>query len=264
MATLGLGQLTAVDVTPEEYISIAAEVGVDSVSLFVCQPGLQAKFPLTTTENLAAIKQRLNSSGIGVANIDCFMLTPNVDVAEFLPLIDLGAQLEAQGATVLLYDNDQSRVADHLNLLCEMARQAGLRIGVEFMPFTPKWKNLPDTVELIRQLAIPNLGVAIDLLHLIRTGGSPKDVATIDPSLISFVQLCDGISTEPADNYFAEAGIERMAPGAGNFPVQEFLQAVPADTLLELEVPQLSDLSPLERIRIIVESTRRQIRLAEI
>jgi sugar phosphate isomerase/epimerase len=199
-----------------------------------------------------------------VANVECFMLTPKTEVEKFRPAIEFGAELGARSATVLLYDADESRVFDNLSRLSELTAAAGLRVGIEFMPFTPKWKNLKETAALVQQLARPNLGICIDMLHLIRSGGTPADVAAIDPAMIAYAQLCDSNDLTANENYFEEAGISRLAPGEGKFPLQEFLQALPAGTPLELEVPRKPDVPARERVRDIVVRTRRQLELAGI
>ena len=264
MTTLGLGQLTAIDVDAVEYISIAAATRCDTVSLFVSQLGTQSKFPITTRENSDAVKAQLLATGIKVSNVECFMLIPNVDVEMYRPALQLGAELGARGATALLYDNDEERVIDNLTRLCQMAAEVGLRINIEFMPLAPNWKNIQQAAELIQKIDKPNLGLCIDLLHLIRSGGAPADVAAIDPKLIFCAQLCDSMDLRATDDYVMEAGAKRLAPGEGKFPVQEFLKALPAGTPIELEVPQLPERPARERIENIVAAARRQLELAGI
>ncbi len=264
MVSVGLGQLTAIDVSPVEYISIAAEAGCQAVSLFVQQPGGQGKFPLTSRDNLDAVQQRLRATGLQVASVECFMLVPNVDVETWRPALALGAELGAKGATALLYDGDEARVIRNLSRLCQLAEEVGLRINVEFMPLAPTGKTVHTAAELIRKVGAPNLGLCIDLLHLIRSGGTPADVAAIDPNLIYCVQLCDSMDLSVTTDYAREAGAERLAPGEGKFPVQAFLKALPAGTLIELEVPQPADRPASDRVERIVLAARRQIDLAEM
>jgi len=264
MANVGLGQLTAVEVDAVDYVSIAAEAGCRMVSLFVRQPGSQAKFPLTTRDNCDAVKTRLRETGLQVANIECFMLVPNVDIEQFRSALELGADLGARGATALLYDNDEARVLQNLTRLCQIAAEVGLRVNIEFMPLAPLGRNIHDAVALIKKVGAPNLGLCIDLLHLIRSGGTPADVAAIDPALIYCVQLCDSMDLSVTNDYAREAGAERLAPGDGKFPVQAFLKVLPAGALIELEVPQPADRPAAERVKQIVAAAKRQIELAGI
>jgi hypothetical protein len=52
-----------------------------------------------------------------------------------------------------------------------------------------------------------------------------------------------------------------MVPGEGELPLRDLLSALPADIVLELEVPQrslaLAGVSPIDRLRPCVEAARR-------
>ncbi len=258
---LGVHQLTVLDISPVELIEIAAKTNCQKVSLF-SQPIGGSQFPLVTKENLQELRSGLSANDLQVANIECFMLTPNTRVDEFEAALELGAELGARGATALLYDADKNRIVDNLSALAELTKSLGIRIGIEFMPLAAGWKNLQETASLVMQLQDLNLGIGVDLLHLVRSGGSPEALKAIDPSLISHAQLCDGSHINVSNDYVEEASFNRMAPGDGVFPIQSFLQALPEGLTVELEVPQVSDLPALQRVQHIVAGARKQLALA--
>jgi len=130
------------------------------------------------------------------------------------------------------------------------------------MPLAPGWKTLEETVRLIDQVNKPNLGIGVDLLHLIRSGGTPETVATTDSRYIAYAQLCDSSDLSVTEDYAYEASQHRLTPGDGKFPIREFLNALPPGTPLELEVPQKSEVPALERVEAIVSAARRQIEQA--
>lgn len=264
MITLSIGQYTALDVSPEEHIDIASESGCQMVSLLVNAPSPQATLPLVTHKNLSRVKNALDSSGIRVLNIEWFIIGPDTDVEHFLPALELGTELQASGATVIIYDSDQPRVAKNLQQLSALARDSGLRINIEFLAMTPKWNTLQSAAELVRYVDAPNLGLCIDILHLIRSGGSPADIAMINPDFIHYVQLCDGDNLATSQDYGEEAVGNRLAPGDGHFPIVPFLQAIPAGTPVEIEVPQPPGRPARERVTNIVNATRRQLELAAL
>lgn len=264
MATLGTGQLTAIDVSPTEYIAIAAEQGLDTVSLFINPMGTLSGDCITTTETSAAVKEQLRATGMTVANVECFPIFPGLDVESYRSAIALGADLGAKSATVIIYDQDAANVVDSLSKMCDLTAEFGMRVGIEFMPLALGWKTLPETVELVKQVAKPNLGIGVDLLHLIRSGGTPDDVAATNPDYIAYAQLCDSLNLDATEDYVEEASVQRLAPGEGKFPMQEFLKALPAGTPLELEVPQQSDTPAGERMKAIVAAARREIKLAGV
>lgn len=259
---LGVNHLTALETDPVQFIDIASQAGASEVSLFVNRLGPDNRFPLVTREISGAVRNKLRETGIRITNFDPFSLTPKVDVGQFEPAMELAAELGARGITALLFDNDEARLTDSLNRLCEQARQYKLRVGIEFMGLTPGWNTLETAVALIEKADQSNLGIGIDLLHLIRTGGSLASVAALDPSRISHVQICDGADLTVSNDYGLEAGSHRLAPGDGVFPLVEFLQALPAGISLELEVPQPPDRPALERVRHALEGARKVIEAA--
>jgi sugar phosphate isomerase/epimerase len=88
----------------------------------------------------------------------------------------------------------------------------------------------------VDQVGRPNVGIGVDALHLIRSGGTPADVARLDGRYLSNAQICDGHGLHRASDYMTEAR-NRELPGAGDFPLRTLLSALPATIPLELEVP---------------------------
>ena len=259
---LGMGQLSAIELEPVDFIRAAAASGLQAVSLFVNQASAQSTFPLTTSRQVSDVGATLDGEGIVVLNVECFMLTPASDIDSYRPAIEVGARLGAQNLVALLYDQDQSRAADNLTQLHDLAAEYQMGVGIEFMPFTPLWKTLPDTLKLIESLALPHLKVAIDCLHLIRSGGGVGDLAHLSQDMISHVQLCDSLNLGESVDYFHEAGVERLAPGEGAFPLVELLAALPAGVAFELEVPQPATVAAEERLVAMVTSARRVLAAA--
>jgi len=264
VATLGIGQLTAIELDPVTYIAVAAEAGLDTVSLFINPMGSIEGSCLTGADNSPAVKDQLRASGMGVANVECFPIVPGLDVENYRAALDLGAGLGAGSATVLLYDPDENSVIDSLSRMSELCAGLGMNVGIEFMPLAAGWTTIQQTAELVTKTGKPNVGIGIDLLHLIRSGGTPADVAATRPELIHYAQLCDSNSLAVTNDYVEEASAVRLAPGQGKFPTKEFLKALPVGTPLELEVPQPPDTPAEVRVKAIAEAARKQIELAGI
>lgn len=262
MTILSIGQLTALEAGLIEYIELAASAGCQKVSLMVQSAGPNWDWQLATRKNLGDLKQKLADTGLGVLNAECFMLVPGVNVEDYRPALELAAELEANGVTVLIYDPDKNQVMDNLAKFCELARQEGLRANIEFMPLGALCRTLGETVSMIQELQQPNIGIAIDLLHLIRSGGTPEDIAAAPPGLISYAQLCDSEDLAAHNNYAEEAATSRLAPGQGKFPIKAFLQALPPGTPVEIEVPQPGVVPVTRRVEQIVAATRAELRKA--
>lgn len=261
MTTLGIHHLMAPEISPLEFIDVAAQVGAAEVSLFV-NP-MAGDFPLVTWEMCGALRERLRDTGIRLANLDPFALTPQTDVADYGPALELAAELRARSVTALLMDTDEGRVTEGLTGLCEQASANGLRVSIEFMAMSPAWNTLEQAVALVDKLGRPSLGVGVDLLHLVRAGDTPDHVRAVDPGRIAYAQICDGADLRATADYATEAGASRMLPGEGVFPVEEFLRALPTGIPLEIEAPVMPrDKPAVERIRDAVEATRQVMAVA--
>lgn len=98
-------------------------------------------------------------------------------------------------------------------------------------------------------------------MHLMRSGSGASELAAVDPGRIGYAQLNDTTLRPRMDNYLEEAMFERLVPGEGDLPLRDILAALPADIVIEIEVPQrslaLAGVSPIERLRPCVEAARR-------
>ncbi len=260
MTTLSLDHLTVFDTSPPELIDIAAWLGVPLVSLFTQLP-LQADLPIVTQANKAETLARMRDTGVKLGNMECFNLTPEVVAESFRPAVELGAEL---GATSLVainaWDPERNRALDNFARLCRIAAEYGIRTNVEFISMG-KVRTLADAIAFVTDSGEPNVGITVDFLHLIRTGGSAADIRAMDPRLIGYVQVCDGLLEMPQDQWNDEGFEQRQMPGEGEFPLAELMAAIPPGITIAAEVPhralRLAGVSPAERARRAVEGTRR-------
>lgn len=265
MRPLAIHQITAIEATPPELATIAATLGCASVCVFTHLPMAAMSFPLVTRALLGAMKARLADTGVGVCNIEFFPLGADVVLEDFLPGLDLGAELGARRLVTHVHDTDAARAVERLARLADLAAERKLDVGLEFMPLTPGCTHIAQAVDLVRRAARPNLGIAVDFLHLVRSGGTPQDVAAVPAELLAYAQLCDGAHLGRSSDYMSEA-FDRLAPGAGVFPCAAILDALPRALDLDVEVPSASaqqrGIPALERARLAVEAARRLVEAA--
>jgi sugar phosphate isomerase/epimerase len=233
---LSLDHLTIFDVSPPELVEIAADLGFPYVSLWTAAP-LKGDFPMLTDANMRETRRRLDDAGVRLGNMECFNLTPELVVEDFRTAVALGAEL---GATSLVainaWDPERSRALANFVRLCEIAAGFGLKVNVEFIS-KGEVRTLADAVRFITDSGQPNVGVTVDILHLMRTGGAPADLAAIDPKLIGYAQICDGPLVIDEALWNSEGFEQRQIPGEGEFPLADFVAAVPPDIILGVEVP---------------------------
>ena len=267
MRTAALHHLTVRTVAPAQLPAIAAAAGFREVCLFTHVPavtltgsgGASAPFPLVTAQNAPAVAAALREHGVGVINCEYFPVSATVPVGNYRDALALGAQLGARRAVTHIHDTDSSRAVDRLGQLADLAAEYGLGLGLEFMGLSPACNSIARAAWYARQVGRANLGIAIDALHLIRTGGSPDDVRALPGELIAYAQLCDGASLRPARDYRGEA-LDRLMPGGGIFPLVEIVRALPLTTDLDIEVPCAAEsdaLAPLDRACTAQDAARR-------
>jgi sugar phosphate isomerase/epimerase len=256
MNPLRIEQMTVFDVEPAEVVTIAGELGVPLISLWV-SAGMEGARPVTAA-NKRAVLERLRDAPVTVDTVEAFMLSPDPRQAE--PGIALAAELGARAIVAInIVTADESAAAVQFAGLCALAARYGLLVGLE-----PIWmgrtRTPADGLRLVRQSGAANARLTIDLLHVMRTGTPLAELGAIAPELFGSVQICDGPLQIDAQAAREEAAYERMVPGSGAFPLPEFLQLVPPGVPVGLEVPQRAlreaGVPARERTRRVVEATR--------
>jgi hypothetical protein len=83
-------------------------------------------------------------------------------------------------------------------------------------------------------------------------------VAAVDPARLPYVQLCDAPASAP-EQLVVEALDGRLTLGAGELPVGELVDVLPARTALSLEIRSAALRSaypdPTDRARHVLETT---------
>ena len=255
MRPLCLDHLSLYDVTALELIEIAAEVGCEAVSLFVTPTPLGPYRDLTTDKAAKAeVLAALHDTGLSVGIVEPFMLEQNTD----WNLLERSAALAAElNGTVnaLCFDEEPARLQESFGRLAEISQAAGARMAIE--GFTLPTVRTPADALAMADTVGPEIGLTVDTLHLIRTGGSWADFAALPQDRIFHVQLDDGPREAPAD-LLNEATVARLPPGEGEFDIASFIPLVPSHARLAVEAPFRAPpgMTPLERARTIVEATR--------
>lgn len=238
-----LHQMTAMTVAPVELPALAASTGCREISLFTHVPGTGLPedntgfvFPLVTPAMRSSMLAALANHDISVSGVEFFPIAAEIDVEDFAPALALGRELGARRAVTLIFDHDSARALDKLGRLCHMAAAEELSVGLEFTPLSRGCPSLGKASWFVDQLGRDRLGIGVDTLHLVRSGGTPADLMAMDPGYFLYAQICDGQGNHFSSDYFAETH-NRAMPGDGDFPLLDILNSLPAPIALEVEVP---------------------------
>lgn len=271
---LALHQITAMEASPVELVGIAADVGCQGVVVFTHVPAVglpngrpSRAFPLVTPATKRDMQAALRDYAISVGNVEFFPIKADVDVATYREGLALGGELGAARAVTHVHDTDSARAAENLGRLVDLAQEYGLSLGLEFMGLTPGCDSIHKAAWFVEQVNRPNLGIAVDALHLARTGGTPADIAALPAHYFAYSQICDGHGLHRSADYLPEA-MDRQMPGDGDFPLLAMIEALPERAALDVEVPSptLADQgrSAFERAREAVKRSRALIERANV
>ncbi len=242
MHRLALHQITMMEGGPEGLVRFAAQAGINGVCLFTATPVNeqgQDMFPVVAPAASASFKRLLRDHDMRIINAEYFPVMAEQDVAAYTQAITLAAELGAKRIVTHIHETDGNRAEDQLSKLCAMARENGLEVGLEFTGFSAGCSSLGNATELYGLVNEPNLGIAIDALHLFRTGGTLRQVQAMDPAILSYVQLCDGPDFRLSGDYLDEA-MNRMIPGEGVFPLRELCALLGPHVDIDIEVPNFT------------------------
>jgi sugar phosphate isomerase/epimerase len=219
------------DFGPAETVAAAAAGGWNAVGIWV-------DFKTWTPATTAEVRGRLSDLGLSALDAEVVWLRPGPDDPDHFRLIDVAAEVGATNVLAVSSAPEPGETADKLCRLSEHARAAGVRLSLEFGAFTAV-RSLADALAVLARSGL-GPGLLVDPLHFARTGGTPADLARVDPSRFAYAQYCDaariGPSPDDVPAIIEEALDLRLLPGEGDLPLDAFLDALPKGTPLSVEL----------------------------
>jgi sugar phosphate isomerase/epimerase len=233
---LSLDCLTLTDTRPAELIRAAGAAGFHCVSLWLQPPSVYPAMQVTAG-NARECEQALADTGVRVHSLEAFDAASKEAIESYRPALELGARLGGKAALAYhLTVEDRGEAADLLARFAETAAEYGLATTIEPILFA-RTSTLAQARDLIRASGA-DVRILFDTWHLIRGGGDVKQLRAIEPELIGYVQLNDGLLAPP-ENPIVEVTGERRYLGTGEFPLVELLSLVRRDVPWGNETPSL-------------------------
>jgi sugar phosphate isomerase/epimerase len=236
--------ISALGMPPIDYIRLAADLRCRQIGIALEPIVANTKaYPKWSLRNDSVLRREtvaaLRDNGVSVLLGEGFLIWPNKDIRNASADLDLMVELGAKRVNVLSLDPDRGRTIDQCGIFAEQASARDLDATLEFLPGMPV-HDLPSALDVVRQVNRPNFRVLIDAMHFFRSGSDLTQLSVLDPSLIGHVQLCDVPLQSKYTNYADEARYDRLQPGEGELPLLDLLVALPADSIIGLEVPMLA------------------------
>jgi sugar phosphate isomerase/epimerase len=265
---LSLSYYTVPELAPAAMVRAAASEGFDfvGVRLLDGQPGVSATPLLESSTLRSETLACLKDTGVKVLDASGARLVPSTDLAAFDSFFEAARELGARHVLATGDDPDESRLVDRFAMLCDAAQRFGLTVDIEFVPWLTV-ASLDDAARLVRTVAHPALGIAVDALHFDRSGSRLDDLAMLPRPWFRYVQLCDAPEEWRGDReaLLHAATRERLFPGEGAIDLTGLLRALPAGIPVALEIPRAAlsqTMAAQERLRLAVQATRRVLQSA--
>jgi sugar phosphate isomerase/epimerase len=215
----------------ERFVGAAAGAGFDSVTVW---PSMYRRAQTREALDAASMRGLLDDAGVRVAAIEaCGDWLPDTDAEgvtrPFRSVWTREQFFEAArvlGAPCIVAAHlglgpiERSASIDSFGQLCGDADQEGLRVVLEFMPFS----GIADAEaawDIVTESGCSNAGLVVDTSHLQRSGGI-STLAGVPVAAIELVQLADGSRAAPHD-LVDEAMFHRRLPGEGEFELAALL-----------------------------------------
>jgi sugar phosphate isomerase/epimerase len=238
---LSLAHLTVLDATPPELVTVAAAAGFRRVGIrLTATPsvGVPPYDMLGDTQMLRETLSRLADTGVSVLDVEFLRFEPETPVGIPEGFLEAGARLGAKYVLVMSAEPDEARTLERFGELCDGAAQYGLHVCLEFAIYTGV-RTLAHAARMVQAAGRSNASVLVDALHFSRSGGTPADIASVEPSLFRYAQICDAAPDMPADvpGLIREARTGRLLPGDGVLPLVALVRALPGTATLSVEAP---------------------------
>jgi sugar phosphate isomerase/epimerase len=231
-----LAHLTVIQCPPPELIRIARKVGYDYVSVRVIPLGEPVYDLGGDPAQLKAAKAALAETGMTVLDVELARILPDIDVRSYEKAFAAAAELGAKQVISSLWVPDKSYAADKLGALCDLAKQYGLTINLEFLPFV-QISRFSDFLDVHRAAGRSNCGLLVDTLY--STAYELSELDRLPRNLFNFIHLADGPNPLPTlgtPEMFTVVREGRLYAGDGQIDIAAVLRRLPA-VPISIELP---------------------------
>ncbi|MGH7334588.1 MAG: sugar phosphate isomerase/epimerase family protein [Candidatus Rokuibacteriota bacterium] len=254
---ISLAHLSVLDTTPPELVTVAAAAGFRTIGIRLTATPSVGVPPYDMLHEGPLLREtllRLADTGVSVLDTEFLRFEPEHPVGIPEGFLEVSARLGAHNVLVMSAEPEKARTLERFCDLCDRAAAYGLHVCLEFAIYTGV-RTLAEAAHVVAQSSRSNASVLIDALHFSRSGGIPAHIASVEPSLLRYAQICDvgGEMPGPTDTpaLIREARTGRLLPGEGVLPLKELVAALPDTAPLAVEAPcrATADLPALERAK---------------
>jgi len=165
LLSLAAGVIPELIKDPARFVEVTAGAGWKATGVWFDQESWSS----TTSRE---VKRRIDDNGLEAVDMEVIRLGRSIDTGE--ALIEAACEVGAKNILVVSSLNSSEETAEQLSHLCSLAKAGDITICLEFMKFTSV-KSLSDALEVVELVDAPNVGILLDLLHVVRSGTTFKE-----------------------------------------------------------------------------------------
>ena len=260
LLSLAAGVIPELTKDPARFVEVTAAAGWKATGVWFDKDSWSS----TTSRE---VKKRIDDSGIEAVDMEVIRLGKSIDKGK--ALVEAACEIGAKNILVVSSLHSSIETADQLSYLCSLAEAGNITICLEFMKFTSV-KSLSDALEIIKLIDAHNIGILLDLLHVVRSGTTMSEIAACDPNLFPYVQWCDG-NQQPIgwsdSELITDALDDRLIPAQGELNALEFESLFDEGVPFSIEVRSKKlrdDFPDFEgRARYVLEQTLAALRISD-
>ena len=261
---LALDHLTIIDSDPLQLVEAARDTGCRGVCLFLESMDILPAMPPFSLVRDGGLRRELgrvlDDSAVGIDLAYPFTLSGRTQLSSLEAQLECAATFGARAVNVLVYDHEPARRLETFSRFCELANSYRLVVALEFYPVSAV-PSLAAAMSLVGAVDRQHqVGVNVDILHLMRSGGAICQMDAAAGAFIVYGQICDGPPSRRPEDLEYEASCDRLLPGAGTFDVQAFVDALPQGCPISIEAPQTRGITALPRARRASNAVQAAIR----
>lgn len=233
----------------------ARAAGFDAIGLYIGEYSRLRAEGRTDADLLAVLAEH----EMRVGEVEALPMFGDAQVEPFLHLCATFHPDRIQVNPPFRGEVDRAAAADWLGAVADRAALFGTSLSIEFLPFTDI-ADAASAAEIVERAGRPNLGLCVDSWHVFR-GAGLLSLVGLDPATVLSVQFNDGPLEPVLPDYVQDCLHHREPPGEGEFDLRAFLELLPRDVPMSVEVidDDLDALTPLAAAAVLMGETRRYL-----
>jgi sugar phosphate isomerase/epimerase len=237
-----LAHLTVLNCPPDEMTYIAARAGYDFVSfrpIYMGLPGEPNYELAKNKEMLRKTKTALAETGVKLLDIELARIYDGVDPKRYLPAMEVAAELGGRHVLSSIWTDDRNFAIERFAELCDLAKQFGLTVELEFVPIASVY-NLAGALDVLRTAKRENAGLMIDIHHFHRSRDRVEDLDAVPREWFRYLHLCNAPAEIPTSKEEMTRILreERLYLGEDGIDVASIVNRIP-EIPYSIELPNI-------------------------